>query len=130
MDVKFWTDEWAVVSAAPILSLLLCGAGALAGWLAKTAILAGEIATLRERLSLANERERASTTALGEVTKAKESLDQLLADLQRKQAEAQVPTEVVVATAKSLASSKALSNIIALAGEAMSRAARYTLVSF
>lgn len=82
MDTKFWTDEWAVIAAAPVLSILLFAIGVCVAWWARNWFENREIAGLRAQISAKDERLQLAHDKQDEANEARDAAVARLHQLQ------------------------------------------------
>jgi Xaa-Pro aminopeptidase len=97
MDIKFLTGEWAVVAAAPVLSLCLVALGAAAVWLVRNCLDNREIAGLRAKVEAMEERLQLAHDKLEEANKARDAAMQFLNQL-RSQVTSQASQQTIGTT--------------------------------
>jgi hypothetical protein len=97
MDIKFLTGEWAVVAAAPVLSLCLVALGAAAVWLVRNWLDNREIAGLRAKVEAMEERLQLAHDKLEEANKARDAAMQFLNQL-RSQVTSQASQQTIGTT--------------------------------
>jgi hypothetical protein len=97
MDIKFLTGEWAVVAAAPVLSLCLVALGAAAVWLVRNWLDNREIAGLRAKVEAMEERIQLAHDKLEEANKARDAAMQFLNQL-RSQVTSQASQQTIGTT--------------------------------